>query len=290
MVLVDGSAVRPSLKLKGGEELVLEVPPPLPSLLEPEPIPLKIIHRDEDLLVVYKPAGLVVHPAAGHRTGTLVHALLYHIPALYGVGGSQRPGLVHRLDKGTSGLLVVALNDPSLRRLQAQFMIHTVERRYLAVVRGRPDSPRGVVRSNLARHPRDRTRFASCRNGGKPAITHWRLLCWRAGFSLLACRLETGRTHQVRVHLSESGWPVVGDPLYGGRGKRASSHPSGLADVPRHQLLHASHLSFQHPVSGKIMTFMDTPPEDFREFCQEAGLPIASWEAVLESLSARRDF
>ncbi len=273
-VTVDGRPARPSLRLRGGEALEVRVPPPPPTDLVAEAIPLEIRYADGDVVVIHKPAGLVVHPARGHRSGTLVHALLHAFPDLAAARGDERPGVVHRLDKGTSGLLVVARHDLALRRLQAQFLLRTTRREYLAVVHGEPSTSEGTVDTRLARHPRDRLRFAVVATGGRRAVTRWRRLAAAGGVALLSCRLETGRTHQVRVHLASIGHPLVGDPLYGGRRARL---PAALAAwTPRldHQLLHAARLGFHHPISGEDMDFSAPPPADFVAFCHDAGLDI----------------
>lgn len=273
-VWVDGVPGRPAHRLRGGEEVVVDIPPPRPAAALPEDIPLTLLHEDDDVIVLYKPAGLVVHPAAGHWTGTLVNALLHAVPDLEGVGGEERPGLVHRLDKGTSGILVVARNDVALRALQAQFSIHSVERRYLAVVHGVPRVEGGTVVSQLGRHPRDRQRFCSVRDGGRRAVTHWRRVAVGDRVALLACRLETGRTHQVRVHLSEQGLPIVGDPVYG---PRSAKLPPGLLTRREgldHQLLHAGLLAFDHPRDGRRLRFTGSPPSDFQAFCDAADLRV----------------
>jgi 23S rRNA pseudouridine1911/1915/1917 synthase len=271
-VLVDGQPARPSTKLQGGERLTVRVPPPEPSDLVAEEIPLEILHQDEDLVVLVKDAGMVVHPAKSHRSGTLVHALLHALPGLDGQEG-DRPGIAHRLDKGTSGVLVVARHELALRRLQAAFAIHAVQREYLAVVHGEPRFLEGTIRSELGRHPRDRIRFASVQEGGKPAVTHWRRLATGSGVALMSCRLETGRTHQIRVHLSEGQHPVVGDQLYGG-GRHLTAGLRHWEQRLDHQLLHAARLGFEHPISGEPMMFTAPPPADFVAFCTEAGLEI----------------
>jgi 23S rRNA pseudouridine1911/1915/1917 synthase len=272
-VTVDGAAVRPSSKLQGGERVCVRVPPPEPSELIPEDIPLELLYQDADLVVLVKPAGMVVHPALGHRSGTLVHALLYALPELEGHRQGERPGIVHRLDKGTSGVLVVARHELALRRLQAAFSIHDVDREYLAVVHGEPRFIEGSVRSQLGRHPRERLRFASVEEGGRHAVTHWRRLASAGGVSLMSFRLETGRTHQIRVHASEEGHPVVGDPLYTG-GHNLPGALSHWRERLDHQLLHAARLGFDHPISGERIECTAPPPEDFQAFCAEAGLTI----------------
>lgn len=271
-VLVDGAPARPSTKLVGGERIAVRVPPPPPSELIPEDISLDLLYIDDDLLVLVKPAGMVVHPAKGHRSGTMVHALLHALPGHGGQPG-ERPGIVHRLDKGTSGVLVVARHELALRRLQAAFSVHEVEREYLAVVHGEVRFLEGSVRNQLGRHPKDRVRFASVEEGGRHAVTHWRRLAMGAGASLMSCRLETGRTHQIRVHLSEGKHPVVGDPLYAGGHHLSASLRHWEAKLD-HQLLHAARLGFEHPISGETMRFTAPPPDDFRALCAEAGMEI----------------
>jgi len=272
-VTVDGAAVKPGLRLVGGEQITVRVPPPTPSELVPEDIPLDIRYRDADLVVLVKPAGMVVHPAKSHRTGTMVHALLHALPELEGHQAGERPGIVHRLDKGTSGVLVVARHELALRRLQAAFTVHDVDREYLAVVHGEPRFLEGSIRSRLARHPKDRLRFCSVDDGGKHAVTHWRRLAVADGVSLMSCRLETGRTHQIRVHLSEQGHPVVGDSLYTG-GRNLPARLSEWRARLDHQLLHAVRLGFAHPITGEPVLVTAAPPEDFRAFCDDAGLEI----------------
>ncbi len=272
-VLVDGQPARPSTRLFGGERVVVRVPPPTPSPLIPEDIPLEILHQDPDLVVLVKPAGMVVHPARGHRQGTLVHALLHLLPELEGHRTGERPGIVHRLDRGTSGVLVVARHELCLRRLQAAFAVHDVHREYLAVVHGEPRFLEGTVRSNLGRHPRDRMRFASVQRGGKHAVTHWRRLATGSSVALVSCRLETGRTHQIRVHLCEQGHPIVGDSLYG-RGRHLGSGLESWRSQLDHQLLHAARLGFDHPVTGERIEVFAPPPDDFRALCADAGLPL----------------
>ncbi len=273
LVSVDGEAARPATKLRGGERVRVRLPPPEPSELEPEPIPLHILHQDDDIVVLVKAAGMVVHPARGHRSGTLVHALLHALPGLGDQANAERPGIVHRLDKGTSGVMVVARHELALRRLQAAFSIHDIEREYLAVVHGEPRFLEGSVRSQLGRHPRDRLRFASVDRGGKHAVTHWRRLAHGGGLALMSCRLETGRTHQIRVHLGEQGHAVVGDTLYA-RGRNLPEAVAGWRERLDHQLLHAVRLGFAHPISGEPMLFVAPPPPDFQAFCQDAGLEI----------------
>jgi 23S rRNA pseudouridine1911/1915/1917 synthase len=236
---------------------VLEYEVPAAEPLEPsaEAIPLTILHDDPDLVVVDKPAGMVVHPAAGHRSGTLVHALLGLGGAWSTLGGSARPGIVHRLDRGTSGLILAARTDAAHRALAAQLAERTLTRTYLAIVRGGLAGPERVLDGPIGRHPRDRLRMAIVA-GGRPARTRVRAVDRRAGHTLVQCDLETGRTHQIRVHLAALGHPVVGDDLYGRR------RPGD----PERPMLHALRLRFRHPRTGEPMTFEAPPPADFAAF------------------------
>jgi 23S rRNA pseudouridine1911/1915/1917 synthase len=269
----DATATRPSLLVEAGAVLVVEVPPPRPSAAIPQALPLRIVFQDDDLAVIDKEAGMVVHPAAGHPDGTLVNALLHHLPDLSGIGGAERPGVVHRLDRGTSGLLVVAKNDAAHRALAAQFAAHTAGRTYLALVHGGPRDGEGTIESHLGRHPTDRVRQASSKTGGRRAVTHWRKLGQSGEVALLSCRLETGRTHQVRVHLSEQGWPIVGDRLYARRGARLPATLKGVVDESgRRPMLHAWRLAFEHPRTGSRMELVAAPPADFAAALRALGL------------------
>jgi len=276
-VTVGGRTIRdPGHRVNAGERLTVDVPPPEPAVPEPESIPLAIVHEDDDLIVIDKPPGLVVHPAAGNRTGTLVNALIAHCGAsLSGIGGVKRPGIVHRLDKDTTGLMVIAKNDRAHRALAAQFADHgragPLERGYLAFVWGAPDRPRGNIDKPLGRHPRARERMA-VRADGRHAVTHWEVLERYLGIdckpvaSLIACRLETGRTHQIRVHLASIGHPLLGDPVYGtGWRTKAARLPeaarAALQALGR-QALHAYLLGVEHPVSGQHLVFRSALPSD----------------------------
>jgi 23S rRNA pseudouridine1911/1915/1917 synthase len=271
-VTVSGHAARASRRLRAGERVCVELPDPAARAvaLEPEAIPLVIVHEDEHLIVLDKPAGLVVHPGAGVATGTLVHALLHHAPAIAGVGGAGRPGIVHRLDKETSGLMVVAKTPAAHRALVELLRARAVRRRYLAIVWGLPRAASGTIEGAIGRDPRQRKRMAVVARGGKPARTRWRVRERLAGAALLEVALDTGRTHQIRVHLAHIGHPVAGDPLYGGRGRTQLSRTAGerslravvLEALPR-QALHAAGLEFPHPVTGAAMSFTSPPPEDF---------------------------
>lgn len=256
-VRVDGECTKPSHRLRLGEQIRGSVPAPEPYSLEPEPIPLDVIHEDRDLVVVNKPAGLVVHPAAGQRQGTLVNALLYHCDELSGIGGVRRPGIVHRLDKGTSGLLVAAKTDIAHQNLALQFKERKIDREYLALVRGSPRRERGSIDAPIGRHPVDRKRFSTRAAVVRTAVTHWWVERRFREFTLLRLRLETGRTHQVRVHLASVGLPIVADPVYGG-GRKLTQR----LRLER-QALHASLLGFEHPRTQEHLCFRSQLPEDF---------------------------
>lgn len=274
-VAVDGQPVRrPASKVHAGSVLTVAVPPPVPTEAQPQDLPLRIVHEDDDLAVIDKAPGMVVHPGPGHPDGTLVNALLHHLDGLSGIGGVVRPGIVHRLDRGTSGLLVVAKHDRAHQHLAAQFAAHTAGRHYLALCLDGPARASGTVRSQLARHPRDRVRWASTDDPahGKRAVTHWQVLD-RGALTLVECRLETGRTHQVRVHLTEQGWPLAGDPLYKRRGLPV---PATLRPhVPDNRpMLHAWVLQLEHPSTGEPCKFTAAPPADFTALATAAGLTI----------------
>ena len=269
-VLVNGRAARASLKLKDGDRVQLEVPPRRSSRLEPEARPLAVVFEDEHVLVLDKPAGLVVHPGAGVQSGTLVHALLHHAPVIATVGGEGRPGIVHRLDKDTSGLLVVAKTEPAYLALVEALRARTVHRIYHAIVWGDPGPSAGWIDLPIGRDPKDRKRMAVARGGGRPSRTHWEVLERFGMATLVEARLETGRTHQIRVHMTAVRHPVVGDPVYGGRVRKTLSlRPleRSLADallrVLRRQALHAVRLEFSHPVTGAPLRFESPIPEDF---------------------------
>lgn len=271
----NGAPLRdPAAKLAAGDRVALRVPAPEPSKLEGEDIALDIVFEDQHLLVLDKPAGLVVHPAAGHAKGTLVHALIAHCgDSLSGIGGVKRPGIVHRLDKDTSGLLVVAKTDSAHRGLADLFADHgrsgSLIREYLALVWGAMGRPAGTIDAPLARHPRQREKMAVAAERGRRAVTHWRVERALGPASLIACRLETGRTHQIRVHLAHIGHPLLGDSVYGSGFKSKAAQLSepeqaALAKLDR-QALHAAKLGFAHPVTGEILSFESPPPEDFAQ-------------------------
>jgi 23S rRNA pseudouridine1911/1915/1917 synthase len=268
-----GQSVRdPAAKVHGGESLRVAVPEPTPSLNQPQNIPLNIVFEDEHLLVVDKPAGLVVHPAAGNLDGTLVNALLHHCALkLSGIGGVARPGIVHRIDKDTSGLLVVAKTDVAHEGLARQFAAHSIDRRYLAIVSGDPKESRGTIDAPLARSATNRKKIAIVKGSrGKRAVTHWRRLNTLRSAALIECRLETGRTHQLRVHLSSIGHAMLGDPVYGGSGK---VHSKILKDLHFHrQALHATELGFTHPVTKHRLSFSSPMPADMQELFNALGV------------------
>ena len=254
----------PAVKVAGGECFRLEVPEPAPAHNEPQDIPVAIVFEDPHLLVVDKPAGLVVHPAAGNRDGTLVNALLHHCGgSLSGIGGVARPGIVHRIDKDTSGLLVVAKTDVAHEGLAKQFAAHSIDRRYLAIVSGLPKSAGGIVDAPLARSSSDRKKIAIVEGArGKRAVTHWKRLQILDDAALVECSLETGRTHQVRVHMASIGHPLLGDPVYG----RGKAHRELLKRLGFHrQALHAAQLGFTHPVTKHRLSFSSGMPADMQE-------------------------
>jgi 23S rRNA pseudouridine1911/1915/1917 synthase len=261
LVSVDGRLPgKAGVKLEAGQRVQVTLPPPEPTKLEPEPIPLRIVYEDGDLLVVDKPAGLPVHPSPGHSRHTLVNAVLAHCPDLSGIGGEGRPGIVHRLDKDTSGLVIVAKHDDAHLSLARQLKERRVEKAYLALVEGRIEPPEGVIEAPIGRHPRHRKRMAVV-EGGRDARTRYRLLREVDGRSLVEVRPETGRTHQIRVHFAAIGHPVVGDPVYG----RRRSAPPGL----RRQFLHAQRLAFRHPRTGDRLELEAPLAEDLQEALAE---------------------
>jgi 23S rRNA pseudouridine1911/1915/1917 synthase len=285
-VRVDGKKSRPGHRLRRGERVTWTRPEAAsPSSVTAEEIPLDIVFEDADLIVLNKPRGLVVHPAPGHGGGTLVNAVLAHAgEELTGIGGEERPGIVHRLDKDTSGLMVVAKTEPAYHSLQAQIQARTAERRYVAVVRGSPRFERATVDAPIGRHVTDRTKMGVIRPGSahthRAARTDLRVLERFPGLALLEARLQTGRTHQIRVHCAYVHLPVVGDPLYG---SRAAGRDPGLAPEVRAairklegQALHAYRLAFDHPGSGERVSFRSEPPADFRELLDALG---SSWRA-----------
>lgn len=259
-VTVNGAvAEKAGLKVSEEDELVVEIPPPVPAIPEPEAIPLEVVYEDDDMLVVNKAPGMVVHPAPGHFTGTLVNALLHHCPNLSGIGGVARPGIVHRLDQDTSGLIVVAKSQAAMDGLVKAFASHkSIEKTYLTVVHGRPRLDSGRIENLIGRHPVDRKKMAIVEKNGKLAITNWRLVSQTSRNSVVECRIETGRTHQIRVHMASLGCPVIGDKVYG-----KSALDKQLDPVPMRQMLHAWKLTLYHPVKNEKMTFEAPLPPDF---------------------------
>lgn len=256
-------AEKAGMKVAETDVIEMEIPPPVPATPEPEDIPLDVVYEDSDMLVVNKAPGMVVHPAPGHFTGTLVNALLYHCPDLSGIGGVARPGIVHRLDQDTSGLIVVAKSQKAMENLVKAFASHKhIEKTYIAACHGRPRLDSGRIENFIGRHPVDRKRMAIVQRNGKSAITNWKVLSTPSesrekGYSLIECRIETGRTHQIRVHMASLGTPVIGDKQYG---KQALD--KRLPVVPARQMLHAWRLTLWHPVESRQMTFTAPIPAD----------------------------
>ncbi len=280
-VTVNGAAAtKAGMKVGEDDEIEVEIPPPVPAIPEPEDIPLDIVYEDDDIVVVDKPAGLVVHPAPGHLTGTLVNALLHHCPNLGGIGGVARPGIVHRLDRDTSGLIVVAKSQPAMDALVKAFSSHrNIEKTYLAVCHGRPRLDSGRIENLIGRHPVDRKRMAIVERNGKLAITNWRVLSSGADSpappaahsssrtphtTLVECGIETGRTHQIRVHMASLGCPIIGDATYG-----RHALDSRLDPVPARQMLHAWRLALRHPVTNVPMTLEAPVPPDMAAYLDE---------------------
>jgi 23S rRNA pseudouridine1911/1915/1917 synthase len=266
-ITLDGGPARSAVKVHAGQIINVELPEPEPSELIPQDMNLDVLFEDEDLIVLNKPPGLVVHPAPGHNQGTLVHGLLYHCQGeLAGVGGKLRPGIVHRLDKDTSGALVAAKSDPAHRNLVVSFAAGKVDKTYLALVWGVP--PRtGTVEAGIGRHPVDRKRMSSKGRNTKPAQSSWRVMRhFKAGLSLLRVKIKTGRTHQIRVHLSEAGFPVAQDATYGGKrqNRNAPAHVAVALEKAGRQMLHALELGLDHPISGRRMDLVAPLSQDFR--------------------------
>ena len=268
-ITVNRRVVKAHARVREGLEAEIELPAPEPASVEAENIPLDILYEDADILVLNKPAGLVVHPAAGHRAGTLVNALLFHCHDLAGIGGELRPGLVHRLDKDTSGALVVAKNDLAMAGLVGQFKEGRVRKEYVALVHGTPKPPEGRIETLIGRSPRDRKKMSARPNSGRRAVTHYRVDAVYGDICRVRVRIETGRTHQIRVHMAHLGHPVVGDTQYG---RRKTDLPAGL--VAR-QMLHAERLGLTHPRTGREMLFVAPLPPDMRavlELLSKTGL------------------
>ena len=271
---------RPGYKLKAGDQVSLLIPRASPHVLRPEPVEFGIIYEDDSLIVLNKPAGLVVHPAAGHATGTLVHGLLQHCRDLSGIGGVLRPGIVHRLDKDTSGIMVATKSDRSHTLLAKQFKSGEVKKQYLALVHGAVRDNEGEIELPIGRHPKKRKQMSILPSGGRRALTRWRKIEGFSGeFSLLSVTIKTGRTHQIRVHLSHVGHPVAGDPVYGYGQRRWKRHPlykKGVLPSINRQMLHAKSLGFVHPVLERYMEFEAPLPDD-----------MAHAVRILQSLSTK---
>jgi 23S rRNA pseudouridine1911/1915/1917 synthase len=266
LVTRNGAPTKAAHLVRAGDRIEVTVPAPTPSDLQPQELPLDVLYEDGHLIAINKPPGMVVHPAAGNPDGTLVNALLAHCRDLSGVGGVERPGIVHRLDKDTSGVLVAAKSDAAHRALSLAFRWRTTDKRYLAVVYGTPKTAEGVVDAPIARHPSERKRMAVV-PGGRAARTLWSVRERFAGAALIECRPVTGRTHQIRVHLAHAGHALVGDAVYAGRQWRAIADPALAArcrDFPR-QALHAWRLTIQHPATGELVTFEAPLPADLED-------------------------
>lgn len=265
-VTCGGAPVRKNARTEAGAVYAVTLPEARPVETAAQDIPLDIVYEDGDVLVINKPKGLVVHPAAGHEDGTLVNALLYHCgDSLSGVGGERRPGIVHRIDRDTTGLLIVAKNDFAHRRLAAQLSDHTLRRTYECIVRGGFREDSGTVNAPIGRDPRDRKRMAVTEKNSREAVTHWEVIARYGQYTHLRCRLETGRTHQIRVHMAHIGHPLLGDLVYGH--KRPEKGLSG-------QCLHARALRFVHPRTGELVTFTCPLPEYFQDVLARLGTPI----------------
>ena len=267
---VNGKAVAKNYKLRKDDLVEIELPEPEPDKAEPEDIPLDVVYEDEDIVVVNKPSGMVVHPAAGNPRGTLVNALLYHcMGRLSGIGGVVRPGIVHRIDKDTSGLLVVAKNDNAHNELAKQLKTHTVSRIYYAIVIGSFSEDSGTVNAPIGRHPNDRKKMAVLKEGqgtAREAVTHFTVLAVYKGFSLVRCELETGRTHQIRVHMAYKGHPLLGDPVYGGNKTKFEACNKSLISG---QCLHAKELRLIHPRTGQLMHFECELPDEMKKIIEK---------------------
>ncbi len=279
LVRVNGGGAKPSALVAAGDRVECSPPAPKEERIVPEPGALTVLHEDAELVVIDKPPGLAVHPGAGRATGTLAHHLLDRYPEMAGVGGPGRPGIVHRLDQGTSGALVVARTPAAYARLSRAFAAREVEKKYLGIAYGSPAPPAGTITAPIGRHPQRRQEMA-VRAGGRPARTGYRTLAARAGISLLEMDLATGRTHQIRVHLKSIGHPLVGDPLYGEARWKGLPRPvqAALRDFPR-PALHAWRLAFRHPATGEPLACEAPVPEDLRNLWEEVTgerLPVGS--------------
>ncbi|HEX7829549.1 MAG TPA: RluA family pseudouridine synthase [Thermoanaerobaculia bacterium] len=265
----DRAATKPSMRVASGQRIELDVPDATPSTVESQDLPLTILFDDADVVVVDKPPGLVVHPAAGHADGTLVNALLFHVRDLSGIGGELRPGIVHRLDKDTSGVMIIAKNDEAHRTLTAAWNTDRVQKEYVAVVYGTPSVDRGTIEAPIGRDPRDRKRMAVVADGRR-ALTDYEVVERLRATSLVRCRLRTGRTHQIRVHLKHLGHPIAGDPVYSGpqwKGIPEKKLQRALSSLKR-QMLHAEKITFAHPRTGESISVRAEMPLDMRELIE----------------------
>lgn len=254
-VKINGEIVRiKKYKVKENDEIEIEVPAPERLKIEAENIPIEIVYEDDDLLVVNKPQGMVVHPAPGNYNGTLVNSIMYHCKNLSSINGVIRPGIVHRIDKDTSGLLIVAKNDKAHRSLAQQFKEHSINRKYIALVYGNIKEEKGTIQGPIGRHPNNRLKMAVVERNGKDAITHFSVLKRFRGYTLIEAKLETGRTHQIRVHMTHINYPLVGDPVYGQKKEKFNL---------KGQMLHAKTLGFMHPTKGIFMEFQADLPDHF---------------------------
>ena len=260
-VLLNGKPGKASSRLNASDRIELEIPESITPDIAPEDIPLDIVYEDDDVIVVNKPKGMVVHPAAGHYTGTLVNALMYHCgSSLSGINGISRPGIVHRIDKDTTGLIIACKNDRAHMRISEQLKAHTITRRYRAIVTGILKDDEGTITGNIARHKTDRKRMTVTAEGGREAVTHYRVLERFRKHTYVECRLETGRTHQIRVHMAHIGHPLLGDTVYG------SSRDEGKLNG---QCLHAMVLGFVHPTTGEYLEFCAPLPEYFEQLLEQ---------------------
>lgn len=259
-ITVNGSIVKPNYKVQANDLINLSLPEPEEPDILPENIPLDILYEDDDILVINKPKGMVVHPSAGHYTGTVVNAVMYHCNGnLSGINGVMRPGIVHRIDMDTTGAIVICKSDQAHQNLAEQLKVHSITRKYRAIVYGNFKDDNGTITGDIGRHPIDRKKMAIVQRNGKPAITHYHVLERFGAYTYIECQLETGRTHQIRVHMASTGHPLLGDELYG---------PSKCPFHLQGQCLHAMILGFQHPISGQYVQFEAPLPDYFTHLLQ----------------------
>jgi 23S rRNA pseudouridine1911/1915/1917 synthase len=277
LMFLNQKPTKPSAHVKTGDIVSGSLPKPEPLSLKPEPLPLTILYEDPSIIVIDKPSGIVVHPAYGNPSGTLVNALLYHCKDLSGINGVLRPGIVHRLDKDTSGVMVVAKEDQAFHHLTKQFKTRTVEKLYLAIVYGKFGQNEGLIDSAIGRHPSERKRMSTRTRRGKAAITRWKKVEEFDSCTLLEISPQTGRTHQIRVHLTSMGHPVLGDPLYGRKGRPGTIHDPALKECVKRihrQALHAHRLKFDHPRTGERLQFVSPVPQDMKEVLEWLRLQV----------------